>query len=147
MTEEKRWGLAEATRVAEALRDILEPHCERFAIAGSVRRNKLFVKDIEIVYIPKLVAPADLFGETMVSAMDVKLDSLVERGDLLKKRLNVRGSPTYGPVNKLLTHVPTGIGVDVFATVAVAARTEQAARQNLERVLAKGPPGRRIVEE
>lgn len=43
----------EALQVAELVKTQLEPHCERIAIAGSIRRKKPFVKDIEVVAIPK----------------------------------------------------------------------------------------------
>lgn len=45
--------LAEAKAIAENILKQLEPHCERIAIAGSIRREKPEVKDIEIVAIPK----------------------------------------------------------------------------------------------
>lgn len=45
--------LSEALKIAEAVLKELGPHCERIAIAGSVRRRKPEVKDIEIVAIPK----------------------------------------------------------------------------------------------
>jgi DNA polymerase/3'-5' exonuclease PolX len=46
-----------AGRIVEALR----PYCERIEIAGSLRREKPMVGDIEIVAIPR--RPVDLFGE------------------------------------------------------------------------------------
>ena len=42
--------------------EILEPHCSVINIAGSIRRKKTEVKDIEIVAIPKKIfIPYDLF--------------------------------------------------------------------------------------
>lgn len=46
-------NLAQATIIAERYRDQLAPHCERIEIAGSIRRGKPEVKDIELVAIPK----------------------------------------------------------------------------------------------
>jgi len=43
----------EALPVAEHVRDLLAPHCERISIGGSIRRQKPTVKDIEIICIPK----------------------------------------------------------------------------------------------
>ena len=43
----------EAIEIAEKVKTLLLPHCERVEIAGSVRRKKTDVKDIEIVAIPK----------------------------------------------------------------------------------------------
>lgn len=44
---------AEAYKIATRIKAELAPHCERIEIAGSIRRNKPEVKDIEIVAIPK----------------------------------------------------------------------------------------------
>ena len=43
----------QALQIAEKVKQELEPHCERIEIAGSIRRKKPEVKDIEIVAIPK----------------------------------------------------------------------------------------------
>jgi DNA polymerase/3'-5' exonuclease PolX len=45
--------LAEAQMIAENVKAQLAPHCERIEIAGSIRREKAEVGDIEIVAIPK----------------------------------------------------------------------------------------------
>lgn len=42
-----------AFEIARYVKQILEPHCERITIAGSLRREKPEVKDIEIIAIPK----------------------------------------------------------------------------------------------
>jgi DNA polymerase (family 10) len=42
-----------ATAIAERIKDQLAPHCDRIEIAGSIRRRKADVGDIEIVAIPK----------------------------------------------------------------------------------------------
>lgn len=45
--------LNQAQSVANEIKSLLEPHCIRIEIAGSIRRLKPEVKDIEIVCIPK----------------------------------------------------------------------------------------------
>jgi len=45
--------LEQALEIAEKIKALLAPHCERIEIAGSIRRKKSDVKDIEIVAIPK----------------------------------------------------------------------------------------------
>lgn len=45
--------LDSAILIADDVFSALYPHCERIAIAGSIRRRKPDVKDIEIVCIPK----------------------------------------------------------------------------------------------
>lgn len=42
-----------ALAIAERVKAALEPHCDRIAIAGSIRRQRPQVSDIEIVAIPK----------------------------------------------------------------------------------------------
>jgi len=42
-----------ALPIAEQVKSLLSPHCERIEIAGSIRRRRPEVKDIEIVAIPK----------------------------------------------------------------------------------------------
>ena len=52
-----------AKKIADRVFELLQPHCEIIHIAGSISREKLFVKDIEIVCIPKKVfKETDLFG-------------------------------------------------------------------------------------
>ncbi len=46
--------LDKALEIAERTKKLLAPYCERIEIAGSIRRKKPEVKDIELVAIPKL---------------------------------------------------------------------------------------------
>lgn len=46
--------LKQAHQLARKVKATMEPFCERIAIAGSIRRKKEEVKDIEIVMIPKM---------------------------------------------------------------------------------------------
>lgn len=45
--------LDKALEIAEKTKELLSPYCERIEIAGSIRRKKPEVKDIELVAIPK----------------------------------------------------------------------------------------------
>ncbi len=51
--KEKQYPYAEAYKIALEVLEQLRPHCFRAEIAGSIRRKKLEVGDIEIVAIPK----------------------------------------------------------------------------------------------
>src|SRR5690348_6628702 len=51
--KEKNMEYSKAKSIAEKIVSELKPHCERIEIAGSIRRKKPEVKDIEIVAIPK----------------------------------------------------------------------------------------------
>lgn len=55
--------LFEAQRIAEEVMRKLRPYCERIEIAGSVRRRKAEVKDIEIVAAPLISYENDLLGD------------------------------------------------------------------------------------
>jgi DNA polymerase/3'-5' exonuclease PolX len=63
-------------RVAEVFARTLAPACHRIAIAGSLRREKEMVGDIEIVAIPKTVTKTqtDLFGETVGDTTESLVD-------------------------------------------------------------------------
>lgn len=57
--------LFQALTRANDLMDVLAPACERILIAGSIRRQKAEIGDIEIVLIPKLTPIPDLLGDPM----------------------------------------------------------------------------------
>ena len=54
MGGETRWPLRQAAALARSLVTFLEPYCDRIEVAGSVRRQKADVGDIELVLVPKL---------------------------------------------------------------------------------------------
>jgi len=112
--------LEKAKKIADELVELLKPVCERVIIAGSIRRRKPFPNDIELLCIPKFNGVVDL--------LDQKLKWLIGT-HVLEYRPNKKGSITYGPMNKLLRHADSGIGVDIFSTdedcwwVALVVRT------------------------
>ncbi|GAI20200.1 unnamed protein product [marine sediment metagenome] len=112
--------LEKAKEIAKQLKALLAPGCERIEIAGSIRRRKPTVGDIELLCIPKYDGLAD--------RLDSEIGWLMGQG-ILELRRNKLGSPVYGPKNKLLRHVESGIGVDIFSTnwqcwpVALVVRT------------------------
>ena len=55
--------------IAKELVKNLAPHCERIEIAGSIRRRRPEVKDIDLVVIPKMTSKAALF-ETVSEVAD-----------------------------------------------------------------------------
>jgi DNA polymerase/3'-5' exonuclease PolX len=66
MSEGNRLDHKFASGLAIELMRILRPACDRIEIAGSLRRNKPDVGDIELVCIPK--EQTDLFGEKYCNA-------------------------------------------------------------------------------
>ncbi len=112
--------LEKARAIAESLKDLLEPACEKVAIAGSIRRQKPEVKDIELLAVLKYFAGGDM--------LDAKIQTLIQL-EVLGYRLNKLGRRIYGPQNKLMVHLPSGMAVDIFSTneecwpVALVVRT------------------------
>ena len=64
-----RMKLSNALAKAEAIVELLRPHCIRILIAGSIRRKRATVGDIEVVLIPK---PYDvgLFASGVATVID-----------------------------------------------------------------------------
>lgn len=62
----QRIALASAERIATNLLRGMAPACERIEIAGSIRRNRALVKDIELVVIPR-------WAERVVEGAQVEL--------------------------------------------------------------------------
>lgn len=52
-TPTPRWPLATARKIAERIREELAPFCEKIEIAGSIRRAREHVGDIDIVLLPR----------------------------------------------------------------------------------------------
>ena len=117
MSDNQRFPAAIARKVAEALVAELAPRCERIEIAGSLRRGKPDVGDIEILYVPRIGqvhVPGELFPKRG-SLADELLDRWLAKG-IIAKRPNVNGTTAWGTLNKLALHVASGIPIDLFAT-------------------------------
>jgi len=112
--------LEKAKAIAREIVYWLTPACERIVIAGSIRRQKSEVGDIELLCIPRFVGGSD--------QLDEMIKALVAQGRL-DFRLNKLGRRVYGAKNKLMVHLPSGMGVDIFSTneecwrVALVVRT------------------------
>ena len=116
-TAKVRFPFAVAWTIAEELRETLAPASERIVIAGSLRRRKPDVGDIELLYIPRVVPlrdPDDMFADRTANLADLVIRYLESVG-ALERRKNVNGSEMFGPKNKLMRHVRSGINVDLFA--------------------------------
>ena len=114
---EKRYPYAAALQVAEEIVFALAPFCVRIEIAGSLRRRKPDVGDIEILYIPKTAKrpdPDDLFADPREVDLCALAICGLDAEHMIVPRLNSRGAKTYGPLNKLMRHVASGIPVDLF---------------------------------
>ncbi len=114
----QRFPLAAAQDVARDLVRNLSGACRRIKIAGSVRRGKPDVGDIEILAIPVMgmTDSGDLFGTPRpFSKLDLRLQNLVNKG-ILEYRKTKIGTVVNGEKIKLFRDLASGIPVDVFVT-------------------------------
>jgi len=86
----------EALKIAQEVLEQLRPHCHRCEIAGSIRRKKDEVKDIEIVAIPK---PYD------IGLFESGITTVVNRWKMVKGKL---------PCKYTQRILPQGIKLDLF---------------------------------
>ena len=113
----RRWPRADALAVAREICARLSPHCERLVVAGSLRRKKQDVGDVEILYISRLEErQADLLTTEMVSLADEEIARMLADGTL-SKRPSRTGGTAWGSKNKLALH-RSGLPVDLFRTAA-----------------------------
>lgn len=114
-----RMPLDEARELAEEVAWLLAPCCLRWAIAGSVRRRRPDVGDVEIVAIPRLGEPApDLFGEPVGLGADllgIHCRALLDEG-LFAARPDVNGHTAIGTRYKRLLYRDTPL--DLFTATA-----------------------------
>ncbi|MFC1910279.1 hypothetical protein ACFLXC_03165 [Chloroflexota bacterium] len=80
---------ATASAAAESIKNLLAPFCSRIEIAGSIRRQKPFCRDIDMVLIP------------------------VNQGKLLSS-LQVLGKINTGAGKMINLATPSGISVDIY---------------------------------
>jgi DNA polymerase/3'-5' exonuclease PolX len=86
----------QALEIAEKVKAQLAPHCEKIEIAGSIRRKKPEVKDIEIVAIPK---PYD------IGLFESGIATVVKQWEKVKGEL---------PCKYTQRILPEGINLDLF---------------------------------
>src|ERR1044071_2059762 len=93
----------EALRVALGLRTALEDYCERIEIAGSLRRKRPLVSDIELVFIPKMEERADgLFDRKPFDLAHEAIERMLVCGMLAKRRsVAAAGVIGWGMKNKM----------------------------------------------
>lgn len=92
--------------------------CDRMCATGGFRRGKREMKDLEILFIPRIgeeVDPGDLFGASRPVNLTEQVLSQLEQEGIISRRLSISGNETWGPLNKHARHVATGLAVDLFA--------------------------------
>jgi DNA polymerase/3'-5' exonuclease PolX len=111
----QRIPLAEAEQIAAELVELLRPACVRIEVAGSIRRKRPDVGDLDIVAVPYIQRRMGGLFEDVPDDEDqlaIECDTLMLRGDLVP-RLNVAGKRAWGPSLKRATY--RGLAVDIQA--------------------------------
>ena len=119
-----RIPLADAERLAAEVVELLRPACERIEIAGSIRRGKPDVGDIEILAVPTIEQGHDMFGEpncAYVNRLDLLCSQLLGIGTFTA-RLDVNGRASFGSKYKRLNYWGSGGGfpLDLFSVIEPA---------------------------
>jgi len=119
-----RIPLAEARGLAAEVVDLLAPFCERIEIAGSIRRGRATIGDLEIVALPRLVEERqpDLFGNgkpSTVNLLDQRCDALREQG-VFGTRVDKNGRPRWGSGLKWSAY--RGVNLDLFGVSGLTAQ-------------------------
>lgn len=108
--------LSHAQGIAQELINILNPFCDKIEIAGSVRRKKNIVKDIELVIIPKKqIEKTGLFEDEEITYYPI--DNFILYNPLFRLRPSKIGVTSYGEKNKLLEYNSSEFGwiaLDIF---------------------------------
>lgn len=113
-----KWPRAVALDVAREILGWIKPLCVRVIVAGSLRRKKAEVGDVEILYIARFLDwpdPLDLLRQPVpTNVTDHALGKLRDSG-LLLRRLKEAGMPIgWGDDNKYAIHAGSGVPVDFF---------------------------------
>lgn len=119
MSGGERIPLDEALGAARALAYLIKDACVRVEIAGSIRRKKPTIGDIDLVVEPFVADVFDMFGEASgetANLTDERLQELVAAGKV-GKRLDRNGRPTWGEQLKRATY--HGLNVDIQSVLDV----------------------------
>lgn len=107
-------SLRQARAVASEMVEALRPYCHRVEVAGSVRRGRDWIGDIEIVAIPKRTMKTpdmDIFGEPLGKPKMVRDPGFIMVVDSIANPLLI-GRPSDGKYLKMITR--EGVKVDLF---------------------------------
>lgn len=98
MSVSRRRAWQSALADADDFRSLINPAitCERYEVAGSIRRRKPDVGDVDIVAIPKVaeIAAGDMFGTpTDTNLLWARLDALLAGGEIKKHIKDTKAGP------------------------------------------------------
>ena len=110
MKPNQKIELSEAKIIAESVVNKLSPYCDRIQVAGSIRRKKKYVSDIEIVCIPKHDEYPTQGGESILLRSSLFQQSVLNIGTIKKGKIKT------GRYIKIITD--NNIQIDLFITHA-----------------------------
>lgn len=103
--------LKTAQAIALEVIENLSPACERIVYAGSARREKPEIKDLEIVYISQMFTiPATFFDDISIPRTEKLIVDLVARRFWDFDSTTRRNDPRY----RRLVHLATGATIELF---------------------------------
>lgn len=118
-----RIPLDQADELAAEVIELLTPVCARIAVAGSIRRRRPEIGDLEIVCVPNAAEQQatilDLFGAPLPGVelpdpVTILADRLRVEG-VFGVRLDKNDRPAWGPKYKRATY--RGMGLDLFSVL------------------------------
>ncbi len=97
MSEDDKRPYEVVRPIAEKIVEGLRPYCDRIEIAGSLRRHRPTIGDIEVVAIPIMTDFTDLFGDILqeINQLHLHLDYLLEKQKIAKARSD-KGRTLWG---------------------------------------------------
>jgi DNA polymerase/3'-5' exonuclease PolX len=114
-TTTTRIPLADAEVLAQELLALLAPACVQLTIAGSIRRRKPDIGDIELLAEPLLATQTDLFGEVSGpprSLLDARIERLYADDVLVPRPVGAQHQVRWGPRLKCARF--RGVPCDLF---------------------------------
>lgn len=117
MSAGTRVALSDARRIADEVMDALWPSTHRIEVAGSIRRGRPDVGDIELVAEPIVSeVPDGMFATTSINRLTEAIDYSVEGGLLANHPTDRKRGERYSKV----VHRDSGLQVDVFSVLPPA---------------------------
>jgi DNA polymerase (family 10) len=120
MSDNTRRPLAEALEVATGIQMALAPHCAQVEIAGSIRRRRPSIGDVEIVCLPHPYEPAPLLR----SGIALVLEDWPAVKGTLPCRYTQRRHPSGMTVDVFMPD-PRGFGLQLAIRTGSAAWSHQ----------------------
>lgn len=116
---EPRWPLERARKIAERIREELRPYCEKIEIAGSIRRERPEVGDIDLVALPREGMETELRGRFLAATTTGSARLLAEGAEnlrlVLANGLQVDLFLARRAQNDLVGYVPGNFGMRLLA--------------------------------